>query len=172
MNRRRFALTISAISLVSLGSRREISANAFPAFVMFRGGNLDKPVLLVHSNMRWVRGVLYVDKDPLALLFQSLELSTISPDSGEVERSFEVAEFFGPSWTALVNPDGRPGRELRFQDANHFSKISVVGPSRRVIWSDPVIPSVSNSATGYVGKYSIGQRGVAILTGLGLQFGR
>lgn len=172
MSIRRLLRLVPAAALMFAASAAANPAvrRMFPAFTMFRGGNLAHPVLLWHSNVRIVtvngRSGSDISQDPLATIYQTLVSTSMTvPDHPDSLAVFEVAEFFGPEWMALAGPDGSPTRELRFEEANHFSRIYVLraGPP---IWKDPVVAP----GGGDYSLLALSDTGQAILKQLGLRF--
>lgn len=163
-------LPLLALALVSSGAVRQPAERMFPAFVMFRGGGLTQPVVMGHSNVRKVtinnRDVGDLSNDPLAILYSTLKhANVVPPDAPGVLRIYEVAEFFGPPWSGMTDSTGKPKGDIRFDDANHFSRIYVMR-DQRVIWDKPVV------APGG-GEYSllfVSDTSIAILRRLGLSF--
>lgn len=161
---------VVALMLVASGASHPPARRMFPMFVMFRGGNLEHPVLLWHSNARIVTingrsGSSLVD-GPLAIIYETLvSTSVMLPDNPDALTHFDVAEFFGPDYAGLAGPDGRLARELRFEEANHFSHIYVMraGPP---IWKDPVVAPGDGSYSLLV----VSDTAQAILKRLGLRF--
>lgn len=160
---------VVALVFVASGASNPAVRRMFPAFAMFRGGNLARPVLLGHSGVRLEtingRSASDVSQDPLATLYETLVSTSMPlPDHPDSLAVFEVAEFFGPEWMALAKPDGRPTRELRFEEANHFSHIYVMrtGPP---IWKDPVVAP----GGGDYSLLALSDTGQAILRQLGLR---
>ena len=158
-----------ALMVAVTGAANPPVRRMFPAFTMFRGGNLEHPVLLGHSNVRTVlingRSVASLDQDPLAIVYQTLaSTNRVPPDGPDIVAQFEVAEFFGREWMALAGPDGQPTRPLRFEEAGHFSHLYVMrtGP---MIWQDPVVAPGGGSYSLMV----VSDTGRAILRRLGLQ---
>ena len=155
---------VLACTVLTGGSRAH--RRMFPAFVMFRGGNLATPVLLVHSNVTIRNGVPVMDKDPLAIVYGSLAPApALLVDSLRLKQHYDVAEYFGPNWTALTMPDGRPKRELKFEEASAHSRIYAGTAAAPPIWENPVVaPGGANRSF-----YLIGERGRRVLEGLGLR---
>src|SRR5262249_676437 len=138
----------------------------FPAFVMFRGGNLPEPAILIHSHVRHSRpdGKGYVDlsDDPIAILYHTLKRApAASVDTSLAERVFEVPEFSGPGWLSLLDPKtGDPTQPVRFEDARRFSRI-IVSKKGPPVWTNIWFP-----APGY---FWISEQGITILEELGLE---
>lgn len=160
---------VLATAIASTGRTTPDEARMFPAFTMFRGGSLEKPLLMYHANVTTdTIGKMVVANlvnDPLAVIYQSLvATSPVPPDDPRIVASFEVAEFFGSKWSALAGPDGRPTRPLQFEEANHFSKIHVMrsGPP---IWMNPVVAP----GGGNYSALSVSDTAQAILSGLGMK---
>jgi hypothetical protein len=159
-----------ALALAASGWANRPVPRMFPAFTMFRGGGLLHDVLLGHSNVTTIsingRSAANLDHDPLAIIYQTLvSTNRVPPDVPDIVTAYDVAEFFGPEWMALSGPDGKPTRELRFEEANHFSHLYVMrtGPP---IWMDPVVAPGGGSYSLLI----VSDTAQAILTRLGLRF--
>lgn len=169
INRAATVGSVLALLLATSGMTTPPAPRMFPTFAMFRGGDLEKPVLMYHANVttdtigRIVAANL--ENDPLAILYQTLVAANrVPPDIPGILTTYEVAEFFGPKWAALAGPDGKPTRALEFEEANHFSNIYVMrsGP---VVWMNPVVaPGGGNYSVMIVSDTAL-----AILSRLGLK---
>jgi hypothetical protein len=161
------AVLVSALASTALTTPN--NARAFPAFTMFRGVGLEQPALMYHANVTTdtIKGLVVANlkNDPLALIYTTLvATSPVRPDDPRIVATFEVAEFFGPPWSALAGPDGRPTRVLQFEEANHFSKIHVMrdGPP---IWMNPVVAPGGGSFSAL----RVSDTAIVVLSGLGLK---
>lgn len=77
--------------------------------------------------------------DSVAILYGTLQLDPeTSGLRGDTLASFEVVEFEGPTWMALVGKDGKPTRQLRFEEARHHAKLYAMSTGR-VFWVSPVV---------------------------------
>ena len=146
--------SVCAVAFTSTALSAPRAERMFPTFVMFRGGTLKEPVLLTHSNVSIVtvngRQVAKIDKDPLAIVYGTLERTTrVLPDIPDIVTTYEVAEFFGQGWGSVAGPDGKPTRKLQFDEATNFSKIHVLrsGPP---IWMNPVVAPGGGNYSGLV----------------------
>src|SRR3954447_11144986 len=100
------------LTIVPLIAPLPAPVTMYPAFVLFRGPGLDQPVLLRHANV--VNGNL--SRDPLAIVYGSLQAVSIDTTALRKRHYFEVAEFFGAEWTGAIDPaDGTPRRALHFE---------------------------------------------------------
>src|SRR5690606_10752298 len=160
---------ILMVVVASTGLTRPLNDRMFPAFTMFRGDSLENPLLLYHANVTadTSRGVVVADvsHDLLVTLYSTLVASEgVTAGDPRIAYTYEVAEFFGPQWLALAGPDGRPTRTLRFEEANHFSKLHVMraGPP---IWVQPVVAP----GGGGFAAMSVSDTAQAILTALGMK---
>lgn len=161
--------SVCAVALTTTALSAPRPERMFPAFVMFRGGTLKEPVLLTHSNVRFGtfngRPMAIIDNDPLAIVYGTLERTTrVPPDVPDIVTTYEVAEFFGPSWSSVAGPDGKPTRKLQFDEASNFSRIHVLrsGPP---IWMNPVVAAGGGNYSGLV----ISDTAQALLAQIGLK---
>ncbi len=161
--------SVCAVVLTTAALSAPRPERMFPTFVMFRGGALKEPVLLTHSNVTIVtvngRQMANIEKDPLAIVYGTLERTTrVPPDVPDIVTTYEVAEFFGSGWSSVAGPDGKPTRKLQFEEASNFSRIRVLrsGPP---IWMHPVVAPGGGDYSGLV----ISDTAQALLAQIGLK---
>lgn len=111
------------------------TTQAFPTFMLIRGGGLGEPVLLFHKNAR--SGLIHLGNDTtrpkvrIAVLYESpifrffsdrQQRSRILPEEyRDAVRSYEIAE----SWGWGADEAHMPHRPLRWEEATRYAMLHV-----------------------------------------------
>ncbi|HTE47845.1 MAG TPA: hypothetical protein VK636_21570 [Gemmatimonadaceae bacterium] len=151
--------------LATLGaSGTATPSRALPWFMLVRGGGLEQPVFISRPAVLLTRpafdrtGTEFPGDIPV--IYAALESGPGIPPDFATRRSYDVAEFWGPTWIPQV--DGSAPRSLTFEAGDTFARIYVGTHSRPPVW-------VRRSHGVDTGAMVIGDSGQAILTRAGLK---
>lgn len=127
-------IPVALVAAASLVAGNPSVPQAFPTFMLIRGGDLAEPILLYHKDARSVmihlggdttrpkRSVAVLYDSPIFWFYtdQSRRDQIVPAEYADAAWSYEIAEFWG-----MGGGDHRPMTPLRWEDASQHTMLHV-----------------------------------------------